>query len=75
MRVRLLCLALGSVWAAGLHADTGENEQAPNLELLEYLAEYTEDENGRLIDPMDQPDDNETRSYTYQEYMQERTGQ
>ena len=72
MRARLLLLLALPLWTGGIPAAQGEDD-TPSLELLEYLAEYAEDENGRLQDPMEQADEPTTRSYSYREYMQQRT--
>ncbi len=73
MRRGLLLLLL-PVWASSIQGadETDTGDQLPSLELLEYLAEYSEDEHGRLLDPMDQSDENEPHGYSYREYMQER---
>jgi hypothetical protein len=72
MRARLLLLLALPLWTCGIPAAQDEGD-TPSLELLEYLAEYAEDENGRLWDPIEQADQPTTRSYSYREYMQERT--
>jgi hypothetical protein len=72
VRERLLLLLFLQLWAGGTPA-ADNSDNMPSLELLEYLAEYAEDESGRLWDPMEQADEPETRSYSYREYMQERT--
>lgn len=73
MTRHLFLLLLLPAWLPGTALGGQTGDEAPSLELLEYLAEYSEDENGRLLDPMDQSDDDQTRSYSYREYMQERT--
>ena len=79
MRTRALLLLL-PLWASAGQAeratqpDPRSGEDLPSLELLEYLAEYAEDEDGNLLDPMDQADQAEEsgpRSYSYRQYMQE----
>lgn len=72
MTKRLLLLLILPVWSTGSLGDPLD-EDTPSLELLDYLAEYGEDENGGLLDPLEQLDENETRGYSYREYMQERT--
>jgi hypothetical protein len=72
MRERLLLLLLLPLWTTSAPA-AESGDDIPSLELLEYLAEYAEDENGRLLDPIAQADESEPRSYSYREYLQERT--
>jgi len=49
-RLPLLLVALGAVTAQA--APPPEDDTLPSIELLEYLADFAEDENGRLIDPL-----------------------
>ncbi len=67
MRRRLLWLAL--VGTLHAQADTPANEEAlPSIELLEYLADFIEDEDGRLVDPLSQTAEDETaRAVSYRE--------
>ncbi len=56
MRPRLLIPLFLAGLQAPLHAGTPDDSQMPSLALLEYLAEFGEDSQGRLIDPMEQDD-------------------
>jgi hypothetical protein len=73
MRGTLLLLLLFPAWGGCAQADDGEEQDMPSIELLEYLAEYAEDADGRLLDPMERADETESRSYSYREYLQQRT--
>lgn len=53
---RLLLLTLTFLATALVEAGEAETDAIPSLELLEYLAEFIEDDNGRLIDPMEAMD-------------------
>jgi hypothetical protein len=75
MRKGLFLLLLFPACGACAKAAANEQEDMPSIELLEYLAEYAEDENGRLLDPMEPADATDSRSYSYREYMQQRTDQ
>lgn len=50
MRAALCCLLAGLLPCTGLADEPGET---PSIELLEYLAEFIEDANGHLMDPLD----------------------
>ena len=54
MNPRLLIPLFLAGLQAPLHAGTPDQSQTPSLELLEYLAEFGEDSQGHLIDPMEQ---------------------
>ncbi len=71
----LLLAALGAVTAQANSAP--EDEPLPSVELLEYLADFGEDENGRLIDPLSQAEteNDGPRSVSYREYLQRQTDQ
>jgi len=48
--------------------------ESPSIELLEYLAEYAEDPNGILIDPIDGYEPT-TESVSYRDYIREQARQ
>ena len=59
---------LGGLCLVLCGAQAGE-PQPPSLELLEFLAEYAEDDNGQLLDPLDpsaQP-----QSVSYRDYQRQ----
>ena len=74
-RLPLLLVALGTVTVQA--APPPEDDTLPSIELLEYLADFVEDEKGRLIDPLSQAEteDDAPRSVSYREYLQRQTDQ
>ena len=54
----------------GLPSIADDAQEIPSLELLEYLAEFAETEQGTLIDPVDQQYTS-NKSVSYRDYMKE----
>lgn len=57
---------------AAMSSIASDKQETPSLELLEYLAEFAESEQGDLIDPIDQQN-TPGKSISYREYMKEQT--
>lgn len=49
----LLALATHQAYAVDALSAAGNADEVPSIEFLEYLAEFTRTEDGRLIDPLD----------------------
>lgn len=54
---RPLLLTLAVLATTQVQAKDSESDMLPSLELLEYLAEFVEDRDGRLLGPMQEMDE------------------
>lgn len=69
--MRVKPLLLGCLYLGLLLPAQASDEAPPSLELLEYLADYAEEDDGSLIDPLQQAADADPKD-PYNDYLRKR---